>query len=63
MHLAFLIVIAKLFALLIAFSRRRLSRSLELIQKSNTIILYVSIIIFLMLLANDITIVVLYVTN
>ena len=60
MHLAFGIVIAKLFALLTAFSRRKLSRSLELIKRSNTLILYGSLIFFIVMLTNDIVIVVLY---
>ena len=60
-HLAFSIVIAKVFSLLTAFSRRKLSRSLELIKKSNSVILYLSIIGFLILVVNDIVIVTLYI--
>lgn len=63
MHLAFFIIIAKIFALLVAFSRRRLSRSLELIKKSNTIILYLSIISFFILLVDDLTMVIIYFQN
>ena len=63
MELAFLIIIAKIFALLIAFSRRRLSRSLESIKKSNTIIHYVSVISFFILLVDDLTIVIIYFQN
>ena len=62
-HLAFLIIIAKIFALLVAFSHRRLSKSLDSIKKSNTIILYLSIISFLVIMANDISILIYYLIN
>ena len=60
MSLAFLIVIAKLFSIIIAFSRRKLSRSLELIKKSNTIIFYLGLTIFTIVTINDTVMIVLY---
>ena len=63
MSLVFMIIIAKLFALLIAFSRRRLSKSLELIKRSNKIILYLSLIIFGLMVVNDILILILYLAS
>ena len=60
MSLAFLIVIAKLFSITVAFSRRKLSRSLELINKSNSIIFYLALTIFIIMIVNDAVIMVLY---
>ena len=60
MSLAFLIVIAKLFSIIIAFSRRKLSRSLELIKRSNQIIFYLSLSIFIIMIINDTVMIVLY---
>ena len=60
MSLAFLIVIAKLFSIIIAFSRRKLSRSLELIKKSNSIIFYLALTIFIIMTVNDAAMIVLY---
>ena len=60
MSLAFLIVIAKLFSIIIAFSRRKLVKSLELIKRSNQIIFYLSLAILTLIVINDTIMIALY---
>ena len=60
MHVAFSILLAKIFALLIAFSRRRLTKSIESLQKSNNLIFCVGLVVFGIVLVNDVIVLVIY---
>lgn len=55
MHICFQLIISKIVALLLAFSRRRLSKSLELLTKTNKLIWYVFLSAFLLVMAANIT--------
>ena len=63
MNLVYYIVLFKIISLFLAFSRRRLSKSLEYLTKSNTVIMYVGSIVFAALLINSITIISIYFAN
>lgn len=53
MMIVFTILFAKMFFLLIAFSRKRLSKALELIKQTNDVIVYISAIAFTLMLLDD----------
>ena len=55
MHICFQLILCKIIALLLAFSRRRLSKSLELLTKTNKMIWYVFLCVFLLVMAATIT--------
>ena len=54
MHLAFTLAVIKIVYLLIAFSRRRLSKSLKLIKQSNRIIWWIGSICFVLCILTEI---------
>ena len=53
MMIVFAILFAKIFFLLIAFSRERLSKALELIRQTNDVIVYISAIVFTLMVLDD----------
>ena len=59
-HIAFNCIIAKTYALIIAFNRRRLQSSVEYVQKSNRVILWSGSIVFGLILAFDIVMLIYY---
>ena len=50
MMIVFSILFAKMFFLLIAFTRKRLSKALELIKQTNDVIVYISAIVFTLMI-------------
>lgn len=60
MHFVFIMILLKIYALLIAFSRRRLSKSIEFLTKTNNMLMWIGSFTYVGLLINDTVIISLY---